>query len=169
MGIGRPTKYRKSFHPKELIRLMKDHGYWRCQVVRDWEIDETTFMEWCKKHPEFSKAYTRAKQYRKAWMLDQQQRGLFHEDFNDRAFGAMMKWSGETMDERIVPLPSLAECKTFSEQATVIMGALACGKITLNEANKYVDIIGKVAKIDEVTELRRMLEEIELSRKQGRE
>jgi len=165
---GQPTKYKPDFHPQEMLRLMKEQGYWRCQLCRDWDIDDATFQEWLAVHPLFSSSYTRGKQYRKAWMLDQQQRGLFHEDFNDRVFGAMMKWSGESYDERIVKLPELAACKTFSEQATCIIGALACGKITLKEANGYVDVIGKISRIDEVTELRRMLEEIESARKQGR-
>lgn len=167
MAAGRPTDYNPDFHPAELVRLMKDSGYWRCQVCRDWDIDDSTFTEWCNVHPAFSSAYTRAKQYRKAWMLDQQLKGLFHEDFNDRAFGAMMKWSGETYDERVVKLPELATCKNFNEQATVIIGAVACGKITIKEAGSYIDIISKVSKIDEVTELRRMLEEITERQKQG--
>ena len=79
-----------------------------------------------------------------------------------------MRYDGVNLDERKIKLPELAACKTFKEQATCIIGALASGALTIKEANGIVDIIGKAARIDEVTELRRMLEEIEVARKQGR-
>jgi transposase-like protein len=171
MAAGRPTDYDPDFHPQEIIKLMKEQGYTAVQVVRDWNICTDTLSEWCVQHPEFSAAYTRAKNYRTAWWMDKAQQGIFTGDgehFDSRLFGLMMKYNGVNMDERIIKLPQLVDCKSFSEQATCIMGALAVGKITLGEANGYVDIIGKMAKIDEVTDLRRMLEEIELARKQGR-
>lgn len=168
---GRPTDYREDFHPEELIRLMRDHGYAVVQVARDWDICVDTMYEWCKAHPIFSEAFTRAKGHRTAWWLDKAQQGIFTGDgehFDSRLFGLMMKYNGVNMDERNIKLPQLLDCKNFGEQATCIMGALGAGKITINEANGIVDIIGKIAKIDEVTELRRMLEEIEVARKQGR-
>lgn len=171
MAGGRPTDYDPTFHPAEIIRLMKDHGYAAVQVARDWDVCISTLHEWCAVHPEFSKAYTRAKGHRTAWWLDKAQQGILTgegEHFDSRLFGLMMKYNGVNMDERTVKLPQLVECKNFGEQAACIVGALAVGTITINEANGMVDIIGKMAKIDEVTELRRMLEEIEVARKQGR-
>jgi hypothetical protein len=170
MPGGRPTDYDPDFHPANIIELMKEQGYTAVQVVRDWDIDITTLHEWCAAHPEFSKAYTRAKNYRTAWWMDKAQQGIFtgeNEHFDSRLFGLMMKYNGVNLDERIVKLPQLVDCKSFSEQATCIIGALAVGKITINEANSIVDIIGKASKIDEVSELRKMLEEIETARKQG--
>lgn len=162
--VGRPSNYNPEFHPQEIIKLMKEQGYTSVQVVRDWEIDISTLHEWLSVHPEFSKAYTRAKQYRRAWWVDQGQRGLFTYDdqkFDSRLFGMMMKYDGINLDERIVKLPELANCKTFSEQSTVICGALACGRITVKEAQGYVDVIATCAKIEEVTELKQKLKEIE--------
>ncbi len=171
MATGRPTLYDPEFHPKEIIRLMRDYGYTAVQVVRDWEIDIRTLNEWENVHKDFSLAYTRAKHYRTAWWMDKAQQGILTRDgvnFNAQLFSQVMRYDGINLDERIVKLPKLADCKTFAEQSTCIIGALACGKITIKEANGMVDIIGKAARIDEVTELRRMLEEIDEARKQGR-
>ena len=170
MPGGRPTDYNPDFHPQEIIRLMKEQGLTDVEVAVEWDICVETLWEWRQVHPAFSKASTRARQCRKAWWLSKGRQGLFtgeNEKFDSRLFGMMMKYDGINLDERIVKLPQLVECKNFKEQATCIIGALAVGKITLNEANGYVDIIGKAARIDEVTELRKMLEDIETARKQG--
>jgi hypothetical protein len=171
MAGGRPTDYDPDFHPQEIVKLMRDEGLTDVEVAERWDVVVETLWEWKQVHPEFSKASTRARQYRKAWWLAKGKQGLFTgegEKFDSRLFGMMMKYDGINLDERLVALPTLAECKSFGEQATCIIGALACGKITINEANSMVDIIGKAAKIDEVTELRKKLEEIELAIRQGR-
>ena len=164
MPAGQPTKYNPNFHPDEIIRLMKEEGKTSVQVARDWDVTEETLSEWRRVHKEFSEASRRAKHFRRAWWIDKGQKGLFTPGdvkFDSRLYCMMMKYDGINLDERIVKLPELAECKTFSEQATVICGALACGKITVKEAQGYVDVISICARIEEVTELRRKLEEIE--------
>lgn len=158
------SKYDEDFHPKEIIRLMRDHGWTAFEVVREWNIHIDTLHEWKNKHPVFSESYARAKQYRRAWWFENGRKGLFTAGdvrFDSRLFALMMKYDGVNLDERIIKLPALANCKTFSEQATVILGALASGKITVKEAQTYVDTIASCAKIDEVTELRQKLEAIE--------
>ena len=168
---GRPPIYNANFHPDEIIRLMRDEGLFAVEIAKEWDIDANTLPEWAKTYPEFSVAYNRAKQLRTAYWLKIGRSGIVTNtgtNFNAQLYSQIMKYDGNNMDERVVQLPELATCKTFCEQSTVIQGALACGKITLKEANSYVDIIGKMAKIDEVTELRQMLEEIEVARKQGR-
>lgn len=171
MPAGRPPIYDPEFHPEEIIRVMRDEGKTTVEVACDWDITTRVINLWAKEHPEFLLAYARAQEYRKAWWLKRGRDGLLtygDEKFDSRLFSLMMKYDGINLDERIVKLPALAECKTFAEQSTVICGALASGKITIKEAQGYVDVIATMAKIDEVTELRRMLEEIEKVTKSGR-
>lgn len=80
----------------------------------------------------------------------------------------MMRYDGSNTDERTVDLPELAECKTFNEQMRCVLGAFACGRLTPKEVKTMCDVISIGAKVDEVTELRKMLEAIEEARKQGR-
>lgn len=162
--VGRPTNYNSDFHPPQIIKLMREEGLTAVEVAERWDITVETLSEWRRVHKEFSEASTRAKQYRRAWWLRAGRTGLFTEGevkFDSRLFGLMMKYDGVNLDERIVKLPALADCKTFSEQATVICGALASGKITIKEAQGYVDVIATCAKIEEVTDLRVKLEAIE--------
>lgn len=162
---GHPTDYRPNFHPKEIIRLMKEEGKTAVQVARDWGIRTRTINNWSKKHKEFFRAYMRAQEYRKAWWLDKGQQGLIMPDgvrFDSRLFALMMKYDGTNLDERTIKLPALAGCKTFKEMGVVIICALACGKITVKEAQGYVETLSGIATLDEKTELRDKVEAIEI-------
>lgn len=167
---GRPPIYNDEFHPQEIIYLMSQ-GKFAVEVAHAWKITKGCLYRWRHEHPKFNDAFTRAEHARTAFYLEVGRSGMMTTKeivFNDRIFAMMMKYDGSQLEERIVPLPELASCKTFNEQATIIMGALASGKISLKEANGYVDIIGKMARVDEVTELRRMLEEIQDAQKRGK-
>jgi len=104
-------------------------------------------------------------------LLQQGKSGLFGGkdcNLNAVAWSMMMRYDGQNTDERTVNLPELGTCKTFKEMSECVIKAFGDGRLTPKEANVLTDIIGKGAKVDEVTELRRMLEEIEVARKQGR-
>jgi len=170
MAGGRPTLYDPEFHPAECERL--GHlGYFKVEMAKAWNVDADTVTNWCHAHPEFFSAYKRAQGFRAAWLLEQGKAGLFgskDNTFNAVAWSMMMRYDGQNTDERTVSLPELKDCKTFAEMATCVIRAFGDNRLTPKEANTLTDIIGKGAKIEEVTELRKMLEEIEVARKQGR-
>ena len=170
MPAGRPPEYNPDFHPADCERLGK-LGKFKVQMARDWDVDCSTIDNWCAQYPQFLLSYTRAKSYRAAWMMDQTQEGLITDKgttFNAQAMGMMLKYDGNQLDERFIKMPKLADAQTFAEQSKVVLGAFAAGEITAKEANQIADIISKSAKVEETTELRRMLEAIEVARKQGR-
>lgn len=170
MPAGRPPEYNPDIHPAECIEMGKQ-GYFAVEMALHWDIAVETINEWCHSHPEFSKAYARAKQHRAAWMMKATRGGLQLPKgytFNAQAMGMMLKYDGVQLDERLIKMPKLADATTFAEQSKVVLGAFAAGEITAKEANQIADIISKSAKVEETTELRRMLEAIEVARKQGR-
>lgn len=65
--LGRPTKYKKDFHPSEAIRLSKTFGYTHIQMCSEWDIDETQFYRWVKRHALFRQSVKRAKMHREAY------------------------------------------------------------------------------------------------------
>ena len=64
--VGRPTKYDKHFHCKDLLVGMKN-GLCVVEVCSKWEISKDTFYEWVKVHKEFSDHYKQAKAHLEAW------------------------------------------------------------------------------------------------------
>lgn len=170
MAGGRPTKYDPDFHPEDCIRLGK-LGYFKVEMAEEWDVSCDTINDWMHANQEFLHAYKKACSYRASWLLKQGKSGLFgskDSSLNAVAWSMMMRYDGQNTDERTVDLPELADCKTFADMSACVIKAFGQGRLTPREANVLADVIGKGAKVDEVTELRKMLEAIELARKQGR-
>ena len=161
--VGRPTKYKPDFHPKDCIRMGKE-GFFKVEMALEWDVCCDTINEWCAQHEEFSYAYKRACHYRAAWLLKAGKSGLFgnkESQLNALAWSMMMRYDGQNTDERKVKLPALRKCKTFAEKAKCVINAFGDGKLTPKEANTLADLICKEAKVEETTELRAKLEAIE--------
>jgi len=169
MAVGRPPKYDADFHPADCERMGLE-GKFCVEMATAWGVDAVTIYEWCHSHKEFSNAFTRAKGHRAGWMMQKAREGLLVDKgktFNAQVLGMMLKYDGIQLDERLIKMPALAGAVTFAEKAQVIVEAFANGAINGKEANQAADLISKSAKIDEVTELRRMLEEVTERQKQS--
>lgn len=68
-GRGQPTKYRKDFHPNDFIALSKK-GKTFAQIALIWDVDRDSLKEWAKKHPEFSAAVKKGRQFAEGWYID---------------------------------------------------------------------------------------------------
>jgi hypothetical protein len=169
MPAGRPTDYDPDFHPTDCLRLGK-MGYFKVQMADEWDVCVDTISEWCIQHKNFSAAYKRAQGLRASWLLKQGQSGLFGSkecQLNAVAWSMMMRYDGQNTDERTVSIPEMKDCKTFSEMSACTIKAFSEGRLTPKEANTLCEIIAKSARVEEVTELRKMLDEIEAARAKG--
>lgn len=161
---GRPSDYNPDFHPVEVVRLMRGQGYLVCEVANEWDIAESTFYLWVVKHPIFSEAYKRAKTAKKAWWVNQARKGLHTqkgETFNVIVWSMVMRNLGVNTEERAIELMELASSDNYVEQCGIVKQHLACGKITPKEAKSVLDVIAQTAKVEENTELKQKLQEIE--------
>lgn len=78
--VGRPSEYRPEYCDKviELGRLGKSVVQMACAI----DVARDTLYQWCKDHPEFSDAFTRARQLSQDWWENQAQCGLTADRFN---------------------------------------------------------------------------------------
>lgn len=67
--IGRPTKYKKDFHPSDFIAQSKQ-GKTLAQIAYLWDVDRDTLYEWASVHDEFSDAIKRGREYAEAWYIN---------------------------------------------------------------------------------------------------
>lgn len=67
--VGRPTKYKKNYHPKRFIELSAD-GKYLCQICAEFGIARDTLYEWKKNHQEFSDSMTRGYEARMAFHME---------------------------------------------------------------------------------------------------
>jgi hypothetical protein len=66
---GRPTKYDPKFHPKDFIEQSKN-GKTLAQIALTWDLNRDTIHEWKKKHPKFSDAVKKGRQFCEAWYMN---------------------------------------------------------------------------------------------------
>lgn len=66
---GQPTKYRKSFHDADFIRLSKQ-GKTITQIALEWDVDRDSIYEWSRKHESFSCAIKKGRVYSEAWYMN---------------------------------------------------------------------------------------------------
>ena len=98
MAMGRPTLYRKEFHPKDYIEQSKQ-GKCKVQIASTWDVNVDTLYEWKNRHKEFSDAIKIGEQHCEAWYINTGQQAM-HRDpksFNLGVFVWMtkniLKWS----------------------------------------------------------------------------
>lgn len=66
---GRPTLYRKDFHPADFITQSRD-GKTFAQIAASWDIDRETLWSWGKRHKEFSNAIKKGRELAEAWYMN---------------------------------------------------------------------------------------------------
>lgn len=86
--MARPTVYKPEFCETviELGRQGKSVVQMACAI----DVVRSTLYEWCKDHPEFSDAFTRAKQLSQDWWETQAQCGLTADRFNAQLWSRSM-------------------------------------------------------------------------------
>lgn len=63
---GRPTKYKKDFHPDSYLSFSNE-GYSKVRISREWNVSTSTIQLWGQEHPEFSAAMARGLELVSAW------------------------------------------------------------------------------------------------------
>lgn len=100
---GRPTAYRPEFC--ERIRDMAREGKTPVEWADQLDVARSTLDNWCEIIPEFSEAYSRARESCQAWWIQQGRKGVFHgKEFNDRQWKTMVYnlFRDDWQDERSI-------------------------------------------------------------------
>ena len=66
---GRPTTYKKDFHPQDFLRQSKS-GRQVIQIATSWDLHRDTLYEWAKVHKDFSDAFKRGRQFCESFWMD---------------------------------------------------------------------------------------------------
>lgn len=86
--MARPSVYKPEFC--ELVVKLGREGKSVVQMACAIDVVRSTMYEWCKDHPEFSDALTRAKQLSQDWWETQAQCGLTADKFNAQLWSRSM-------------------------------------------------------------------------------
>jgi len=159
-AVGRPTKYREEMCEK-VLHLFKD-GLTQVEVATALGITYETYSVWQHTIPEFSDAVKKGLQLSKTWWMKTGREGLKNKNFSFVGWSMQVKnMFRHYTDEQPVNLPELAQAITFTDKINVIIKAISKGHITTSEAKKLSEVIAIGAKVEESTELKQRIEELE--------
>lgn len=86
--MARPTVYKPEYC--DLVVDLGRQGKSVVQMACAIDVVRSTLYEWCKDHPEFSDAFTRARQLSQDWWETQAQCGLTADRFNAQLWSRSM-------------------------------------------------------------------------------
>ena len=159
MIMGAPTKY-----TPEMCEKVMEAGRTGATVFAMSEacgVDETTLYEWNHVHPDFSQSLTRAKQLSKEFWYNFGQEKIESQHFKEKTFEMLLRLKCSIPEKRRIKLKALNKSQTHSEQMSTIIEMLRNGELAPDEAKTLSDVIKARANVDEVTELRKLIEQYE--------
>jgi hypothetical protein len=153
-------KYKKEYC-KLLIDLFKK-GKSVCHFCAKLEIGRQTFYDWLETQKEFAEAYDRAKEANEAWFTDLGVSGASGEidGFNQTAWSILMRNKHNYTEHRKIKI-DFTNCKTATEMQKALNEQSAKCKLTAAELKNLSEYINNCMKIEENTELRKRIEELE--------
>lgn len=123
--MARPSVYKPEFC--ELVIKLGREGKSVVQMACAIDVVRSTMYEWCKGHPEFSDALTRAKQLSQDWWETQAQCGLTADKFNAQLWSRSMaaRFPEDYQEKKGVELsgPGGADIKTTTRIELVAASA----------------------------------------------
>jgi len=162
--IGRPTKYSEEQIDglcERVLYLFKD-GLSQVEVATDIGLTYDSYLLYQQIYPKFRESIKKGLQLSQAWWLKQGREGLNNPKFSFTGWSMQVRNRfGLRTDEQPVHLPALKEAITFTDKINVITHAISDGRITPSEAKRLCEAIAIGAKVEEVTELKQMIEQLQ--------
>jgi len=156
-SAGQNSKYKPEYD-ELIVKLAEKHNLYRIAIMFGVCMD--TLTEWRHVHPSFSSAYRRAKSVRLARTFETAEENIDNRNYSANTMGMLCKYEHRLSEQREIRIRDLAS-GTLSDQVRKIFEEIQKGALTADEANKLINALGTVAKIDEVTELRKQVEDLE--------
>lgn len=152
-------KYDPSFCDIARDELAKIHSI--VAIAAKLKVCRTTIYEWREKYPEFDAAIREGQKLGETRFEMLGVDNLPNKNFNAILWSMLGRKIYRVAETRTVKIPGLDKCKTYEEEVNCIRNAMAKGKITPKEASEASNIIATKAKMYELTEAKKLLEEMQ--------
>lgn len=154
-----PPKYNDEM-PVTLAMMMFD-GADATEVCRALGIGRTSFYKYIKEQPEFAAAYELGLTWAEGKHHEIARANLTNADFNSILWQMIGRNRFRMAEHRTVELPNFADAKNYADKMQILNQALSKGEITPVEFNQISSGLGTQARVEEVTELKAIIEKLE--------
>jgi hypothetical protein len=152
-------KYDSSMCTK-LVEMMWQ-GCHVSEICRALFIHRSTFYDYLNEFPEFKAAYELGKTLAEGWHYQQGRINLDNPDFNAIVWQMIGRLRFGFSEHRNVKLDNFESAKTYTEKLNVLNAALSRGELTPIEFNNLSSAIAQQARVEEVAELKSLVETLE--------
>tara|TARA_R110000868_G_scaffold398579_1_gene671796 strand:- start:401 stop:913 length:513 start_codon:yes stop_codon:yes gene_type:complete len=162
MALGRPSKFEERFID-EAIDFVGEQGKSVTQLAKHFRVSKSTVYLWAQQNKEFSDALTLARDWSEAYWEDKfvgfMQDNQVNAPLVKLYFANRFRWTDKQVDQKTE--------FTFIAGATPLQNAehiLTCasrGELPTSVALNYISAIKSIIEIDQATEVKARLEEIE--------
>lgn len=157
---GRPSKYKPEYD-KRIVELAKTkEGRHMYRIASIFGVCHDTMLEWCEVYPTFSEAYAQGASEQKSRLLDLVEEHILNRDLNQTGINLLFRHAGGFAEQRALRIKNISK-GTHSDKVQAVLEFCERVGMAPDEFQKSITALGTIAKIDEVTELRKMVEDLE--------
>lgn len=154
-----PATTYKSTYPALFLEICESGGS-ICDFCRKVKVVRSTFYEWVGAHEEFKEAWQLGKEITESILTQKGLDGMETPGFNSTVWSILMRNKCSYVEHRKVAI-DFTGCKTMNEKMAVLNQRVAEGRLTPKEAKDFADYIATATKIDEATDGKVRLEQVE--------
>lgn len=105
---------------------------------------------------------------RAKWWVEEGKRGIKEgKNYNDKLFNILTSWGMNANNERRQRMPEFKNAKSLQEKIDALDKAYSDGRLDTDEYNKMLSAVESQARILEIDEQQKKLEEIEEAKNSG--
>lgn len=152
-------KYSKLM-PSVVVSMMYE-GAHVSEICRELLITRSTFYNYLKNEVEFKAAYELGKVLAEGWHHHSARTNLANENYNPVLWQMIMRNRFGFAEHRLVKLDGFDTADSYTAKMQILNNAVAQGEISPVEFNQLSDGISKQARIEEITELKQIVDTLE--------
>ncbi len=156
--LGPLCKYKEEYD--ESIIEHARNGLGTYEIAVEYDVAFETMRNWTRLVKSFSDAYARAKTIQTAGIFKKMRSNEDNPKANDRMTSLRLRHEAGMAETRALSIPDIAK-GTHADKVLTILRYCQDKGLAPDEFNKLIIAIGTVAKIDEVTDLRKIVEDLE--------
>lgn len=159
--MARPSEYKTEYCEK-IIKL-GEQGKHVAAYAAALNCSIETLYDWSRRHECFRYAFRRARDLSRAYWEDLGLSNVTNSDFQYKVweFNLRAKHGLGDKDRTFKGKLNIDQDDSLSTKCSKLLDALNCGNLTADESVKLADTFTKVARIEEVEELKRKIEQYE--------
>lgn len=156
--LGPLCKYKDEYDDSIVEHARNGLGMY--EIAVEYDVAYETMRNWTRLVKSFSDSYRRAKTIQTAMLEKEVKNNWNNPKYNDRLAKLRYQYEAKFADQRNVCVKGLNK-GTYTDRVNAILEACENEELSADELGKLVTAVGTAAKIDEVTELRKQVEDLE--------